>query len=186
MTHTMQQVTMLDIANNIDKKLTFIDFNIDGELFPQQPQSNSLFSKVLASNPFPIGLLELKNDEIKISDETKHVFATFSIDQMTFLEIGIYRSAVRTAPLALLSSRYTLYVHLVANEKPFFMLNDDIQALGKLVSSLNLKKIHLVDEMNLMKHLAQLDELDNQLFEELAQDTKFFMPLQIVGSNVRV
>ncbi len=50
----------------------------------------------------------------------------------------------------------------------------------------HLKKIHLVDEMNLMKHLAQLDELDNQLFEELAKDTKFFMPLQIVGSNARV
>ena len=70
MTHTMQQVTMMDIANNIDKKLTFIDFNIDGELFPQQPQSNSLFSKVLAFNPFPIGLLELKNDVIKIGDES--------------------------------------------------------------------------------------------------------------------
>ena len=66
------------------------------------------------------------------------------------------------------------------------MLNDDIQALGKFMSTLNLKKIHLVDEMNLMKHLAQLDELDNQLFEELAKDTKFFMPLHIVGSNARV
>lgn len=40
--------------------------------------------------------------------------------------------------------------------------------------------------MNLMTHLAQLGELDNQLFEELAKRTKFFMPLQIIGSNARV
>lgn len=40
--------------------------------------------------------------------------------------------------------------------------------------------------MSLMTHLAQLGELDNQLFEELAKRTKFFMPLQIIGSNARV
>ena len=183
---TNTTVAMINIAQNIQSILVFMDFEINGTRYPKEPKTNNVLLKLLAPNPFSIGLVSLNDDRISLIDENDDLIAQFSTSEIKNLELGAYRSVVRAAPLVAPQSRYVAAILLTTATATYHILNDDLHAVVPFITATNISPEKVTDELNLLANKDKLQDMDNDTFEQLSHGTKYFAPLQSIGSNERL
>ena len=151
-------VTVTDIADNIDRQLTFMDIEIEQKRYPHLKPKHGWLEKAMSYNPYAVGLLTITSGRITLADEHGHVFRSFGPTMITAAQLGIYRSTTHGFGNGIrLEDRLTVNLNLTTTSGTYQLLNDDLTVIPILLTWLTSFDVPVTDPLHLKRLPADFD-----------------------------
>ncbi|BDZ31513.1 hypothetical protein RA086_09855 [Lactiplantibacillus sp. WILCCON 0030] len=179
-------VTMVDIADNIALKPTFMTFEIDGQQYPKPKPPKGWLARGFAYSPFAHGNVEFRGTQLIFTDENGENFKTITIADLNQVELALYHSMVRTVgPAMVFKARYTVSFKLTTPGATYQLLGTDTRVIPVLIKWLATQKLTFKDPMGLSQIKADFDwtKITEDQFNQWAKDTDYAGVFQAIGSK---